>query len=51
NMHIVVEGVETKQLLQRFTELKCEYIQGYYFSKPIPVDEFVQFIRCALEKV
>lgn len=51
NMHIVVEGVETEQLLQRFTDLKCEYIQGYYFSKPIPANEFVEFIRCALEKV
>lgn len=45
NMHIVVEGVETRQLLQRFTDLKCEYIQGYYFSKPIPLEEFVKFIR------
>ena len=51
NMHIVVEGVETERLLQRFTDLKCEYIQGYYFSKPIPTDEFVEFIHCALEKV
>lgn len=44
DMHIVIEGVETKQDLHRFTELKCDYIQGYYFSKPIPENEFVSFV-------
>lgn len=48
DMHIVVEGVETKQILQRFTDLDCEYIQGYYFSKPIPEDEFVKFIETSM---
>ena len=43
-MKIVVEGVETKEMLDRFSELGCEYIQGYYFSKPLPKDEFVRFI-------
>ena len=46
-MHIVVEGVETKQILEKFTNLECEYIQGYYFSKPIPEEEFVRFIEKA----
>ena len=44
-MHIVVEGVETKQILEKFTDLECDYIQGYYFSKPIPEDDFVKFIE------
>lgn len=48
DMHIVVEGVETKELLLKFADLKCEYIQGYYFSKPIPRDEFVRFISSAI---
>lgn len=45
NMKIVVEGVETKELVDGFADLKCEYIQGYYFSKPVPKDEFVEFIE------
>ena len=44
-MEIVVEGVETKETLQQFTELGCDYIQGYYFSKALPEQEFVEFIR------
>lgn len=44
-MEIVVEGVETEETLQQFTALGCDYIQGYYFSKPLPEQEFVEFIR------
>lgn len=44
DMHILVEGVETEESLNRFTELQCEYIQGYYFSKPVPEEEFVKFV-------
>lgn len=44
-MHIVVEGVETEHLVKKFSDLNCEYIQGYYFSKPIPEEEFIQFMR------
>lgn len=49
-MEIVVEGVETKETLQQFTELECDYIQGYYFSKPLPEQEFVEFIQNRSEK-
>ncbi len=44
NMKIVVEGIETKELVNKFSELDCEYIQGYYYSKPLPKNEFVRFI-------
>ncbi|MCM1023388.1 MAG: EAL domain-containing protein [Prevotella sp.] len=45
NMHIVVEGIETESLVKKFTDLNCEYIQGYYYSKPIPETDFVMFMR------
>jgi len=32
-------------LVKRFSELQCEYIQGYYYSRPVPQDEFVKFIE------
>lgn len=48
NMKIVVEGIETEGLVKRFSDLQCEYIQGYYYSKPIPKEEFVDFIRKSL---
>ena len=47
DMKIVVEGIETEELAQQFSDMECEYIQGYYFSKPLPREEFVGFLRKA----
>ncbi|MCH5262547.1 MAG: EAL domain-containing protein [Lachnospiraceae bacterium] len=44
DMEIVVEGVETQEMLDAFSDLKCDFIQGYFFSKPIPRNDFVAFI-------
>lgn len=44
HLDIVVEGVETKENVKKFSELCCDHIQGYYFSKPIPKEDFVKFI-------
>lgn len=49
NMEIVVEGVETQEMLDAFSKLKCDFIQGYFFSKPIPRSDFVEFISNANE--
>ena len=48
DLEIVVEGVETQDLVDRFTNLNCEYIQGYFYSRPIPRDQFVEFIRSSI---
>lgn len=45
NMKIVAEGVETKQQLDMLTAMECDFIQGYYFAKPMPVDEFVKLLQ------
>lgn len=44
-IEIVVEGVETEEVFNEFVNLGCDYIQGYYFSKPLPEDEFIKFIE------
>ena len=36
------EGIETKEQLDMVTEMVCSIGQGYYFSKPIPMDEFFE---------
>ncbi|MEJ6465432.1 GGDEF and EAL domain-containing protein [Fusobacterium ulcerans] len=36
----VVEGVETKEQLEFFKESSCDLIQGYVFSKPLPIEDF-----------
>jgi EAL domain-containing protein (putative c-di-GMP-specific phosphodiesterase class I) len=45
NMKILVEGIETKEMLDYFIELKCDYVQGFYFSKPLPENDFVNFVK------
>ncbi len=45
NMEIVVEGIETQEMLDFFAELQCDFIQGYFFSKPVPKPEFINFIK------
>jgi EAL domain-containing protein (putative c-di-GMP-specific phosphodiesterase class I) len=44
DMRIVAEGVETKEVLDALSELGCDYIQGYYFSRPVPPKEFVKYL-------
>ena len=43
--HIVAEGVETKEQADFLTESGVNYLQGYYFSKPVPGDEFLAKIN------
>lgn len=45
NMEIVVEGIETQDMVKAFADLKCDFIQGYYFSRPVCKDDFVKFVR------
>ena len=42
---IVAEGVETKAQVDYLTELGVEYLQGYYFSKPLPEDKYLAFME------
>jgi len=44
-MEIFVEGIENKNEADSFKNLNVDYIQGYYYSTPLPEEEFIQFIR------
>ena len=44
-MEVITEGVETKEQLQKLTQLGCDMFQGYYFSKPIPVAAFESLLN------
>ena len=41
---ILVEGVETAEQIKLLERLKVDYLQGFYFSKPIPKDAFIEYI-------
>ena len=40
----LAEGAETKAQVDRLRELGCDVIQGYYYSKPVPVDEYEKYL-------
>lgn len=42
---VVVEGAETIELIKILEDMGCDYIQGFYFSKPITKSEFISFIE------
>ena len=44
NVKIVAEGVETKEMTDYPTERGVDYLQGYYFSKPVNEDKFLEVI-------
>lgn len=48
-LEIVSEGVETKEQMEAIVALGIEYIQGYYFSRPLAGREFLQFVGEALQ--
>lgn len=45
SMKIVVEGVETEEHIKKLLNLECDYFQGYYFSKPVPGKDFVDYVN------
>ena len=45
NVPVVAEGVETKNQLDILKQASCELVQGYYFSRPLPPEEFEHLIE------
>lgn len=45
-LHTLIEGVETKEQLDFAREIGCEFVQGFYYQKPEPLDEILFRIRC-----
>lgn len=54
-LKIVAEGVETFDQVLMLRSMGCDFLQGYYFSKPIPPEEYVEFMHntkaCIKEKL
>jgi len=45
NLSVVAEGIETEEQFSFIDKRKCEEVQGYLFSKPLPFDEFEAYVK------
>ncbi len=43
-MPVIAEGVETEEQMLTLRSMGCAYVQGYFFSKPVPAEEFEKFL-------
>lgn len=50
NVEVIAEYVETEEQRDKLHSLGCHWYQGYLYSKPIPLDEFIAFIKSYNEK-
>jgi len=48
NLSVIAEGIETEKQLEFIREQKCDKAQGYYFSKPLPVEEIEKLLSLPL---
>jgi len=51
DIKVIAEGIENKQTAALLEELECDYLQGYYFGKPMPTFEFQELIRSEQQKL
>jgi EAL domain-containing protein (putative c-di-GMP-specific phosphodiesterase class I) len=42
---LVIEGVETEAAVKALKEMSCDYIQGYYYSRPLSEEDLIVFLR------
>ncbi|ROV56452.1 GGDEF domain-containing protein [Vibrio ponticus] len=42
---VIAEGVETKEQCEILKKMNCDFVQGYFYSKPLPESEFVVFFE------
>jgi EAL domain-containing protein (putative c-di-GMP-specific phosphodiesterase class I) len=43
-LKVIAEGIETEEQIRLLRAAGCDYGQGYFFSRPIPGDEFLDFV-------
>ena len=44
-MRVLAEGVETTEQLDVLRKIKCDEIQGFYYARPMPEAQFIEYVR------
>lgn len=50
-MQVLVEGVELEEQQHMLTKMGCDFAQGYYFSRPVPVSDFLTMLERQREEM
>ncbi|MGN0466935.1 MAG: EAL domain-containing protein [Lachnospiraceae bacterium] len=50
HLSVVAEGVETRDQMKRLQAVRCDYAQGYFFARPMPVKEFEELLKLQCTK-
>ena len=45
DMKVLTEGVENKEQVELLSKIGCEFLQGYYYSRPLPISELMGVIK------
>ena len=45
NLEVVAEGIETRAEFEFLQTTGCDVIQGYYFSRPMPAEDFLNLLN------
>ena len=45
DVKMCIEGIETQEEMDQILEMGCDYIQGYYYSKPLPFNEIAEYLK------
>lgn len=45
DMQVIAEGVEEEKQVKMLKRLGCDYIQGYYFAKPMPKKDYIKLLQ------
>lgn len=48
NLRVIAEGVETRKEVEFLRAHKCDEAQGYYFSRPVPPEQFAKLLRTGI---
>jgi EAL domain-containing protein (putative c-di-GMP-specific phosphodiesterase class I) len=47
HLQVIAEGVETREQVEELLRKECYYAQGYYFAKPMPSQQFAEYLKAA----